>query len=508
MKHFFLALLLVATACSMATPLSPSAPAVTATVAASATPEPTAPPTSTATPAPTATPEPTNSPQPTPYPPLQTDGPYLAYLKRQGEQQVLVLLDADGVGRKLIPLPAGAYVQSLETAISPNGKWLAFHTGSYETPYDLSLNLLNLVDTSIYRITPLLSKDFLKNFDELDQRLPAFDNNRYSSDMNWADLSLASFALGIFSVSWSKDSQFLAFSGEMDGPSSDLYVYELRNQSIIRLTDDLLNIGSIDWSPYDSRIVISNVIPSLNYNGNDYYALRFNKTPLPKLVKLDNGYWISGRQWVSPDLYFFYDSPDGCCGPYNLRYINVTSGEATVLWQESSAGYAIDPETLKLAVSAAPEASIAGSYLVDNNGREQKITDMIFWNIGFRGGITARFLGFDGEITLGISSEGEISPISEKEFSAISVSPNKKWFLLYQLAHLAYEASTGIELFSEDDRFVRTITDTKAQSIAWRPDSQGFFFTHEIGFFYVEIPDGEPMLIDNEMVIETVWVNP
>jgi len=62
-------------------------------------------------------------------------GPYLLYRERNGiesEQTSFVMLDFDTQGRKTFSLPDNGYVGNLESAISPDGKLIAYHIGSFE----------------------------------------------------------------------------------------------------------------------------------------------------------------------------------------------------------------------------------------------------------------------------------------------------------------------------------------------------------------------------------------
>ena len=67
-------------------------------------------------------------------------------------------MDADGSGRKQFQLPNDGYIiRDLEQAVSPDGKWLAYFTGSVEEPYGLTLNLLNLADPAPLLVASLLA---------------------------------------------------------------------------------------------------------------------------------------------------------------------------------------------------------------------------------------------------------------------------------------------------------------------------------------------------------------
>ena len=123
----------------------------------------------------------------------------------------------------------------LACVISPDGQWLAYWTGSAGNPqtfnpsgpFDLQLNLLHIPDGATAKVAGLLSPDYPDNFQgerRGTKSLPEFSGQDVSSIANGLKTT---FLWGIESAAWSPDGRFLAFAGEMDGPSSDLYVYDM-----------------------------------------------------------------------------------------------------------------------------------------------------------------------------------------------------------------------------------------------------------------------------------------
>src|SRR5262249_36684916 len=112
---------------------------------------------------PTITPFPTPSARPTitPYPPLQTQGPYLLFAH---DNKNLILMDADGGGRKQIRLSGDGYIGwDIKNSVSPDGKWIAYFTGSTDEPYDLTLNLLDTEDETTFPVVALLAPGYPEN---------------------------------------------------------------------------------------------------------------------------------------------------------------------------------------------------------------------------------------------------------------------------------------------------------------------------------------------------------
>lgn len=113
------------------------------------------------TPNPSATP----TPGPTAEAALKTDGPYLAYIRGVDvDHKQLVLMDADGMGRKVVSMPSENPLYTW--FVSPDSKWLAYYAGSAkkEKASDLELDLLNLETGQTRLVSKLLSKDYPDNF--------------------------------------------------------------------------------------------------------------------------------------------------------------------------------------------------------------------------------------------------------------------------------------------------------------------------------------------------------
>jgi len=132
---------------------------------------------------PSATTRPTVTKKPptpisTPEPELQTNGPYFAYFQKKNSTLQLIFVDANGQGRKVIELPKvisnslalGTRSSPDMRYVSPDGKWIAFYTGSagkyIEMPAqgasDLTLNLFDVETGETQVVTALLSKDYLR----------------------------------------------------------------------------------------------------------------------------------------------------------------------------------------------------------------------------------------------------------------------------------------------------------------------------------------------------------
>jgi Tol biopolymer transport system component len=458
-------------------------PAPTQTLIPSSTPIPTStplPPTVTATATSTIAPWPTLSPQ----------GPYLlVYAGRIDDRITLDILNPEGQGRKVIQLPGNGILYNesyLDQLVSPDGKWLAFHIIN---EMGMTLNLLHLPDGAIQYIAEVLPVDFQEGQNLIATALPTLLPTDMIPESGWTSLDLGLME-GIKYVSWSPDSRYLAFAGQIDGPSSDLYLYDLQTSSTQRLSDDLLNIHTIYWSPDGIWVLYANLIPGNIYSGDTLYAIQLGDTPVKDPKPLYTGFFWMGWGWLSPTLHVITGAWDG--GQGNVRYINIETDAIQDLWPRGYDAYAWDPQSQHIYVSCFDDEEGIGTYEVSLDASYKKLTGEVFGLLIYRGNKTHLLVGVNSEYSkaIALTQNGGIVSLSERSEPVISISPDDRWMVIYN--------DDGIDLLDENDQWIRTIDNlgVSGTSLMWRPDSAGFYFASGSSIDYVDVPNGEPMRVD------------
>jgi hypothetical protein len=454
-----------------------------------------------ATDTPTATPVPptdTATASATLTPPLSANGPYLAYWTEapEGGRQ-LTMLNADSSERSVIPLPERADPGAVSKTLSPNGEWLAFHTGYDE----LTLKLMHLPDGKVITVSKLLSADFPENFDALARDLIAHD--RYyagAEDVEEVKQAIVNlFMMGIKDLDWSPNSRYLAFAGQMDGLSSDLYVFDTVARTIRRMTDGPGQItGWIDWSPNGKWIFhASTNTPMMVQWAPGIFAASLDGSEVKNL----GGTMYYGG-WISPDTIIASEAANGM-GIYYVTTTNVETGARTVLWKDSFSDYAVADDG-RVAVCGRRnlyEYPEPGLYVFHLDGRRELIKP------GFLGSNECRNLAFRGagphllilagpDGILGISQKGETTVIRPEDGRNV-VSPDHKWMLLAcdDYGHPV----CALDLYDENDVFVRQLAFAQMETIFWSPDSLDVYFNTGDALFHVSLPDGEPVLVEEHL---------
>ena len=305
-------------------------------------------------------------PSATALPGLSEDRPYLMVSQRvELNKTAITVYDTNGVGRQALVLPPGGRVGSrLRSAVSPDGQWLVFYTGDFESgstsgQLPITLNLLNLRDGTVRKLIDVVSKGYTDKLDRVTEQLKRIYPNTYNNPTygtEWVSGSVISaFQWGIYSVAWSPDSRKLAFAAQIDGISSDVYLYTLETGSIQRVEDSLKSVAYIEWSPDGKHLVFENSTPGNVYMGAELHALIPGAQVVKNPKTLYSNTWLNIGEWLSPNSLLVADGTD-TAGDFNLQALNVDSGELRSLWRNGFGSYAIDYQNRTIAIDASEYA--------------------------------------------------------------------------------------------------------------------------------------------------------
>lgn len=413
-------------------------------------------------------------------PSLSEKGPF--YLLYKGLSDGVVVYDIQSFGRKSIArlnLNYSVYYNPylIDELVSPDGRWFAYHSLEGDI---LTLNLLSIADETEIKIVDVISQGSEQKLVELDKQLPGMYPELISSDESVS--SYLGFREGVRSVAWSPDSRYLAFAAQIDGLSSDVYIYDLQMKSIHRLNDDMLNVKWITWSPDGKYILFFNDIPGSIYSGKTLHLLDATAGDVkdPKIYK--SGTWWLSVGWRTPTTLYISHHGDGGSW-YGLGYFDLETKTIESLWEEAYEDFAFDAETNEFAFSTEN-----GLYFMDSTGNVRLVSESVFWIIAPWGGSKYQYIASDYEYyTVGVSSDGLSTKLGD-DSSRWSISPNGEYLIIFD--------NQGLRLLNNEDEVVRTIP-VVVRDISWNPDSSGFFLSSWSELYYILIPYGELLLVDS-----------
>ena len=404
----------------------------------------------------------------------------------------ITIVDADGSGLANFQIPDNGYVWNLEKSVSPDGIWVAYYTGKAEEPYDLALNLYNLKDKSTISIAKLISPGFPENLRSVkvaDPRL-LIDCENESCHL---DILKRTFTYTIKSLSWSPDSKYLAFSAQIDGPSSDVYIYSTIDNSIRQIVDDLENVGWIEWSPNGSKILYTDLRPGAIYSETYIYIANPKDNNIQSPESIDGGLFWHGLGWITENFYLIFSGGEGA-PPQHIRYINTLTEQVKEIWSDEAIYVTIDQQNNLVVLAQDDYLDSKGIYIVETNGNYQKISND-FYYLFDQQSVPNLYFGLDWledetNQLVGIYSDGSIIPLMHKGYysSPPIASPDKKSIVI--------RSEIGLELYSDDLQLIKS-WDLYPSEIIWGPNSKGFFLYDDYKVFYLSISTGELTLIDD-----------
>jgi len=445
-------------------------------------------------------------------------------------------------GKKTIELPSDGHIKGLGTKlnhlISPDGQWLVFYTGTTnyidsKTELPLTLKLLNIKDGTIITVTNVVTDEYEKKLDQLAEILKKLYPEQYKPNDNgdWVRSGLTTaLEWGIYASAWSPDGDTLAFSAQIDGLSSDVYLYDLETGLIQRAEDSLQNITKMRWSADGKKIIFEDSEPGFGYMGSpELYVIKYQKETVkdPELLTYQSWIgsfdpitqtWSPTGDWLTPNILLVTgQTPDA--GSSGIEALNISTKESTELWGDIFSGYAVDPQNKMVIISPSDYTSPqnAGVFLINFNGQKTKIFDGFYYlDLFFRGGEKHRFIlqgisiaEINGDTTsgqypiagqvIGIDVNGNPDSFAKFEDKPqISISPDLSWLLIFD--------KNILTLYDENDELVKIFPIADIQRVIWRPDSQAIFYSIGKQLYVLTLPTGEPKLIDNNEIQDVAWL--
>jgi Tol biopolymer transport system component len=439
---------------------------------------------------------------------LSAEGPWLVFATGEGlAANGLWAVNADGSGVTQLE-QVSIVAHQLAQGVSPVGRMVAFvgSTGDlFRTP---TLHMDRLPDTTGRLSLPLYGPQS-QPAEGVGPGDPAFEAMRAIVEQP--------------SLAWSPDGRQLAFMGAIDGPTSDLYVYSMDDDSITRLTDGPSQGFRPSWSP-DGRWIahagVSTFGTGAGYGMEGVWAAPADGTAVKTLYN-PNEEFNSGDEefigWIG-DSALLVNSWDVLCGRRDIRAYDIESGRSTYHWVGYFTDAAYSPGERALLVTVdestfeCPQEGAnfpgAGAYLIDLTqlGAKQVVEgETVFpaWSD------VGAFYAVSGGSVLQITpfGDGNVSELQAPTLSTPHVSPDG----LYWAWSARFNAPDGNGLWvGEFGQTPAQITTDAVGPPLWSPDGQGLLYLSGETLYHAAAPDFIPVAVQDGLSVNTsslAWVS-
>jgi hypothetical protein len=403
-----------------------------------------------------------------------------------------LLFEGDGLG----PVP----LYNFNIIASPIGGTIAVYTfDDPETMTGPSLSLIDIPLGDVVWTTRLLSNAIETELAE---------GADYSSPPGQAAAAIT--APG--SLAWSPDGRRLAFNAALDGPSADVYVYDLSTRRLARVTAGSNQTAGLLWSP-DSQWIAHQAVQSFGtgagWDMGAVWAVTPNGRTLRKLYTPASGgeVFIGWSEGGSLLAYSF--TTDGL---RDVRAVGLDSGIENVLIPSYFTDAVYDPDsgTVAYAVPAGLgfTGSEPGAFLWHPVWSFPKRVDPGDWSEvqWAEGAGRYYFEGDQGVLGVRPGGGGVVTlPIVDH----VSPSPDGRHVALWGDGFSSRKS--GISLYTADLEWEADLAAGDFDVVIWRLDSAGLMTVAADGLVYQPL-DGRAVLIDPTAVAEIDggigWVRP
>ncbi|HVN53403.1 MAG TPA: hypothetical protein VMT46_03655 [Anaerolineaceae bacterium] len=428
---------------------------------------------------------------------LSVQGPWLL---AAGEKEVTVY-NADSSGKLVVPIGSLLDGRSdLQSGRMPGGAWLALRTvKNVETRTGMELILFHLPDGQIHPLTPLFAQD------------------QDSSTTNPVKEAVA--APG--ALLWSPESRYLAFVAALDGPNADVYLLDSQTNSLRRLSAGPKQAYPLAWTPDGNQLIYaegSGCSGSGCQVDSVWIALADSGQPRKLYNAAESrdetvlGFW----GWRQMIVY-----SEDAVGKYNIRRIDLDTGEEFSLYFGHFSSAAFDPTSLTAAWT------VPGDLILNDFSRNAAGLDMISagvpnfqfirrgdWRHVVWLAETRSFALGSGQMegTVLIHADGRSVSYPDENWwiHPPQPSPDGKLLAFIGGGSGIMKETTGLRVYDASGHHIQTFTMAPVEALAWTADGKALFFLSEDQIFFQPIGSRRAIIVDRQSDFDTtaplVWL--
>lgn len=313
---------------------------------------------------------------------------------------------------------------------------------------------------------------------------------------------------------WSPDGRYLAFAALLDAASSDLFIYDTESGDLRRLTNGPDWVGSIEWSPDGTHIIMQELLNDDGYlldpqskPPSSVWSVSVSTDEIKLLYSTGDAsteqnilLWLDDKRFVAYEG--FLVNADQAT---NLRVVDIESGENRILFNGAFVMARFDPIHEVFALyELNTEKYPQGIYLVSVNndlilpmGGPPYNLDVPDWDENTGLFVSESICENDPHSVQAFDYQGNFkcvpkpAPTSEPSVAASYPAPNGNWSI---------SMKGGLWVEGEGKPAVLVSQET-ASDIIWCPDSSCFFYSmlqqsQQWSLYHVSLPDLSVKLVD------------
>jgi hypothetical protein len=400
------------------------------------------------------------APDVAPHAPLSDTGPWYIVSNPEG----LYAFNMDGSGLTYVAAGDPANFYYLADGVSSSGGRFAYITAE-NTYNNLLLHIIDMSNQVDHSFIYLLSDEDV-------------------------DIQARRAIIEFPSFAWSHSGDMLAFFGVLDGPSSDLYVYSVSDESITRLTSGPSQGYQPSWSPDDKYILHTGADTfgtGAGYSMSGVWAAAADDSGVIDLPLPGGSSDEIILGWRDNDTYLSHSwSP--VYGYFNLHFTNLHVGLAEEVWEYSFSDVAFsntDSPWLLLSIddyfAGENPAGLSGLFVLeapdyqplqlfeDSSGYIQPTgTGLFIVDVG------------DNSYIIGPTTMEDISYSNERAVFSNQGSP-------------AWYSKNGLWIMSGGENI--QVTNMPVELAAWGAENASILFSTDGHLHVATAPDWKPVLV-------------
>ena len=303
-----------------------------------------------------------------------------------------------------------------------------------------------------------------------------------------------------FQMAWSPNGRYLAFAAALEGPSSDLYMYDTQTGNTLRLTSGPDSVSQIWWSPDGKWIIMGELHESGYPFTTSVWAVSATDNELRQLYSLESGYpqgilgWLDDRRFIVFGGTSLNDPLD--LPAYNLDLVDIDANQITSLYSGSffTAELATDPQVIALRAYTSEQQGFKGDglYLISVSDPALRFVDPVLYQA-------------DWNHTLKLFTTD--NPCEDEPKGILAFNDKVVWQCIHPYQPASYPSPDGgWQVAVQDGTWLNTngnqssqISQGNAAQVIWRQDSQGFFFLENQILYYVALPEVTVVVVDENV---------